>query len=116
MRVVVPIEELRGLNSRLSNHFGRAPYYALIDLGSNEVKYLRNPREEGVKPGEFFSGLGIDYVVVKGGVGRRALELLRGAGVEVLTTDVSTLGEVIECLRRGSLRRFEGPACGGGFE
>ena len=115
MKVLVPLIELRGTDSRLSDHFGRAPYYALIHLegGKVSIDYLENPRTKGIKPGEFFSKLGIDYVVVKGGIGARALNILRSVGTEVLITEADTLAEVIDELRKGTLRRFEGVPCGG---
>ncbi len=115
MKVLVPLNELRGLESRISTHFGRAPYYALVHLEGDEVSinYLSNPRSQGLRPGEYFSKLGIDYVVVKGGIGARALELLRSVGAEVLVTNSDTLAKVIEEFREGRLRRFSGEPCGG---
>lgn len=115
MKVLVPLTELRGTDSRISDHFGRASYYALIRLEGDKVSidYLENPRARGIRPGEFFSELGIDYVVIKGGIGARALNILRSVGTEVLTTEANTLAEVIDEIRRGTLRRFEGTPCGG---
>ena len=34
-RIVVPVSEEKGIDSRLSQHFGRAPFYAIIDLDEN---------------------------------------------------------------------------------
>ncbi|NIP67492.1 hypothetical protein GWN63_05550, partial [Candidatus Bathyarchaeota archaeon] len=34
-RIVIPVLEEGGLEARLSEHFGRAPFFAVIDLGEN---------------------------------------------------------------------------------
>ena len=32
-RIVIPVEDESGLNSRISDHFGRTPYFAILNLG-----------------------------------------------------------------------------------
>lgn len=48
-RIVVPTEDEGGLDSRLAEHFGRAPYFAVIDLNEKDevssVKTVPNTGE-----------------------------------------------------------------------
>jgi len=35
VKIVIPVEDVNGLNSRLSQHFGRAPYFTVVELDEN---------------------------------------------------------------------------------
>jgi predicted Fe-Mo cluster-binding NifX family protein len=37
MRIAVPSVDDRGLESEMSAHFGRAPYYTLVDVENGEI-------------------------------------------------------------------------------
>ncbi len=118
MKVIVPVLERAGLGSRLSDHFGRASHYAVIEVrpdGEVSVDFVDNPRTQGTKPGQYFAELAVDLVAIKegGGIGRRALEALRQAGVEVVIINAATIEEAIEQLRKGSYRPYAGSGCPG---
>ena len=34
-RIVIPVENEAGLEARVAEHFGRAPYFAVVDLDEN---------------------------------------------------------------------------------
>jgi predicted Fe-Mo cluster-binding NifX family protein len=34
-RIVIPVEDERGLEARVAEHFGRAPFFAVVDLDEN---------------------------------------------------------------------------------
>jgi len=42
MRIAIPCINDDGLNSEISMHFGRSPYYAFIDIEDNEIKKYRS--------------------------------------------------------------------------
>ncbi|MBO3754306.1 MAG: hypothetical protein FGF53_05460 [Candidatus Brockarchaeota archaeon] len=53
MRIVIPVEDDRGLDSRLSEHFGRAPLFLMIELDEGgRVLKQETMRNEG----EHFGG------------------------------------------------------------
>ena len=114
-KVMVPLKSKEGLKSRISEHFGRAPYFAIIDLsgGDAKVEFIENPRRQGYAPGEYAVVSGVEYVVIKGGIGVRALQLLRRRGVRVIETSGEVLEDVIEELRAGKLREYVGEGCPG---
>ncbi|MBO3842267.1 MAG: NifB/NifX family molybdenum-iron cluster-binding protein, partial [Candidatus Brockarchaeota archaeon] len=54
-RIAVPVVEENGLNSRLAEHFGRAPYFAIVELDENdEVSSVQTVSNVG----EHFKGAG----------------------------------------------------------
>ena len=114
-KVMVPLESREGLRSRISEHFGRAPYFAVIDLSGGDIKvdFIENPRSQGYTPGEYAVVSGAEYVVIKGGIGVKALQLLRERGVKVVETSGETLEDVIEELKSGKLREYVGEGCPG---
>ncbi|MEM2487349.1 MAG: NifB/NifX family molybdenum-iron cluster-binding protein [Thermoproteota archaeon] len=55
IRIIVPVAEEKGLDSCLAEHFGRAPYFAVIDLDEN---YEVSKVEIVSNTGEHFGGAG----------------------------------------------------------
>ncbi len=115
VKAVVPLDSLEGLESEVAEHFGRAPYFALVELrgGEARVEFFENPRRWGRAPGAYVAEMGVDCVVVKGGIGARALALLRESGVKVLEVEGGRLGEVVEALKSGRYREYAGEGCPG---
>jgi len=114
-RVMVPLLIREGPSSRISDHFGRAPYFALIELRNDDVKIeiIENPKTLGYTPAQYAIVSGVEYVVVKGGIGVKAIQLLRGHGIKIIETSGETLDEVIEELKSGKLREYIGEGCPG---
>lgn len=109
MRVVIPVVEEAGLGSRLSGHFGRTPYFAVVeldeDLGVVEVKMVPNvSKHMGGRgfPPEHILSLSPDVVIVPG-MGPRALRWFQEARVPVLRATTWTVKENIEAYRRNLL-------------
>jgi predicted Fe-Mo cluster-binding NifX family protein len=55
-RIVVPTEDGNGLDARLSEHFGRAPYYIIVDL--DEVRNILSVQSVS-NESEHFGGFGL---------------------------------------------------------
>ncbi|ABP49807.1 Dinitrogenase iron-molybdenum cofactor biosynthesis [Pyrobaculum arsenaticum DSM 13514] len=105
MRILVPVEEPRGLESPVSEEFGEAPYFAVVTDGG--VQILTN---EEVMRGfrhrwEAIVALKPDVVITKE-IGRPAYQALRSRGVRIYLADGATLKEALEKLRRGELAEF----------
>jgi len=120
MRYLVPLEDELGSMSRVSPHFGRSPYFAIIALNSSkgaveaEIESILDRGEAGGSGiVEFIGKLGVDAVIVKG-IGVRALKTLQGMGVSVYRTSSDTLHEVMKEIAEGRLALFDsGEACEG---
>jgi predicted Fe-Mo cluster-binding NifX family protein len=74
-------------NGKLTAHFGHCQEFALIDVEKNEIKnkqvLVPPPHEPGVLP-KWLHQQGAN-IVIAGGMGPRAIELLNEAGIQVIT-------------------------------
>jgi predicted Fe-Mo cluster-binding NifX family protein len=102
MRIVVPVSDEGGIDARLSEHFGRAPYYAIIDL-DDEGEVIG--QETIANTSEHFGGVGHPpdrilqlkpKALVTYGMGPRALRIFQSAKVAVLRTNANTVREVVK--------------------
>ena len=109
MRITVSADDNSGLDSVVSPHFGRCPYYVLVDLEGQEVKRVNgvanpyyNHHQRGQVP-SFIRSQGAD-VMLTGGMGRRALGLFEQYGVEAVTGASGTVRHALEGYLGGKLR------------
>ena len=118
MRIVVPVASKNGLYSKIYEHFGRAPYYALMELDEEynvkKIDFIENPRAMGYIPGIYFSQLGVEYIVVReGGIGARAIEVLKQGGIKILVANGNNLEDILRSIKEGSLKPYTGLGCPG---
>lgn len=118
MRLCIPTTDDRGLGGRISDHFGSAPYFTLVESETGEAKVVRNLHGDH-EPGtchsaEALRAFGVGAVVCRG-LGRRAFGRLRSMGLPVYVTDDVDASRVLEAFRAGSLSRLSSEAaCHGG--
>lgn len=118
MRLCIPTTTDRGTGSRLSPHFGSAPFFALVDSATGETITIANGHarhEHGrCEPTRSLEGQGVDAVVCRG-LGHRALGRLGAGGIPVLATEAWTVAKALEAFRTGTLRPLTPEeACAGG--
>ena len=111
-RIVVPVSDDRGIDAQLSQHFGRAPFFAIIDLD-----------EEGhvigqgtiANTSEHFGGVGRPpdrilqlkpKALITYGLGPKALRVFQNAGVAVLRTEANTVREVVRAYNNNELQEL----------
>jgi predicted Fe-Mo cluster-binding NifX family protein len=109
VRIVIPVEDTNGLNARLSQHFGRAPYFAVVELDENrKVLNLQMVPNKS----EHFGGMGQPpqiimslrpNAVITYGMGFRALNMFQSANVAVLQTSKDFVKDVIEAYNKDEL-------------
>lgn len=108
MRIVVSAQDARGLASEVDSHFGRCPFFAIVDVNGSEViavEAVENPFYGQHQPGQvpaFIRGLGADAMVT-GGMGGRAVELFQGYGIEAVTGAGGTVQEALAAYLDGRL-------------
>jgi predicted Fe-Mo cluster-binding NifX family protein len=108
-RVIVPTQNQQGLDARLAEHFGRAPYYTIVELDENEevssVKTVPNV-------GEHAGGMGYSHdhileykptALIVYGMGPRGLMTFQSAGVAVLKANADTVSEVVSAYKSDAL-------------
>jgi len=101
VRIVIPTLDENDLDAQLSGHFGRAPYFTVVDLGEDgSVAGQRTI----VNDSEHFGGVGLPpdrilqlkpNALITYGMGHKALSIFQEAKVAVLRTNASTVREVI---------------------
>jgi predicted Fe-Mo cluster-binding NifX family protein len=110
-RIVIPAEDENGLNARLSEHFGRAPYFIIVELEDGSVTSVQVMPNES----EHFGGFGLPSdcilqvrpnAIITYGIGPRALSIFQRAGVAVLRANADTVKDVIEAYRQGKLEEL----------
>jgi predicted Fe-Mo cluster-binding NifX family protein len=111
-RIVVPVADESGLNAQLAEHFGRAPYFAVVDLDeSGEVSNVKTVPNVGEHCGG--SGQAHDNIlelkpnaIAVYGMGPRGLTTFQNAGVAVLKADGNTVREVIAAHKEDRLQEL----------
>ena len=112
VRIVIPVLEESGLNARLSEHFGRAPYFAVIELDENgRVSNQRTVPNVGEHLGG--SGRRADFIlqlkpnaIITYGMGPRGLNIYQSVRVAVLRANANTVGEVIAAYNKDELEEL----------
>jgi len=89
-RIAFACEDDAGLESELSAHFGRCPYYTVVEVEGNQIiksEVLKNPYFNNHQPGavpNFIRSQNV-HVMIAGGMGPRAIDLFNQFGIEVAT-------------------------------
>jgi predicted Fe-Mo cluster-binding NifX family protein len=107
--IAVAAEDGRGLAGQVSAHFGRCPYYVLVEANGGSVagsRIVSNPYFELHRPGvmpRFIRDLGAN-VIIAGGMGPRAIEMFHSFGIDVATGATGAVEDVLGAFLRGEHR------------
>ena len=108
MRIVVSSDNNKELDSSVSHHFGRCPYFTIVDLEGNKiikVKSVDNPYFSSHSVGQvpsFVKELGAD-IMLAGGMGRRAISIFSDFGIGCSTGAAGTVKSSIDNYTAGIL-------------
>ncbi len=108
-RIAISSQTSEGLDSAVANHFGRCPYFALVDMEGHEiqtVELIENPYYAAHQPGQvpqFIHDQKAD-VMLSGGMGGRAIQFFKQFGVEAATGASGTVRTALEAYHGGELR------------
>lgn len=111
-RIAVSADDSHGMDSVVSPHFGRCPYYILVDLDGQEVRQVNavaNPyhgqHTPGAVPG-FIQSQGAN-VMLAGGMGQRAIGFFQKYGIQAVTGASGTVRHALEQYLGGGLEGAE---------
>jgi predicted Fe-Mo cluster-binding NifX family protein len=106
MKVCIPVEEYRGLESTVFGHFGSAPVFALVDTETLTVESLANRDEHhqhgACSPLKAIGGRQVNAVIV-GGIGSGAIRGLQSAGIDVFRFVGGTVADAVQQFKAGTL-------------
>jgi len=98
MKILIPINENKGIESKLSGHFGHCPYFGIYETESQNIEVVKNNLDhsnEKLTPIDQIMKFHADIVFSKG-IGERAIKLFSQTNMKLKTGDFETLGEVIK--------------------
>jgi len=117
-RIGIPVSQRQGLDSEVSPHFARAPYFAIVEIVEDEIestKFVKNPgqeleRRKGIKAVEALESEEVDAMIC-GEVGEGPYELLTAKAVKLLRapSGENTLQSVLDMFLSGNLQRIQSP-------
>ena len=122
-KIAFACEANNELDSEMSMHFGRCPYYIMVAVeGTNVIKTeeLANPFFNGHVPGvvpEFINEQNVN-VMIAGGMGPKAIDMFKGFGIEVVTGVAGKVGNVLTAYLDGKVtgtaacKHDHGDSCG----
>jgi len=108
MRVAVSANENKGLDSAIGAHFGRCPFFVLVDVEEGKVQAVQtidNPYYHQHQPGQvpgFIRTQEAD-VMLSGGMGGRAVTFFQQYGIEPVTGAAGTVRQSIDAYLAGEL-------------
>jgi predicted Fe-Mo cluster-binding NifX family protein len=106
-----------GLDDKVSDVFGRAVSFTIVDVEDGEIKNFEIVRNDfavrgggaGVAVSQFLIDKGVNAVIT-GNVGPNALAVLSSAGVKVYRGSGLTVKDAVEKLVRGELEEITSPS------
>lgn len=101
----IPTNDDRGVDAKISSHFGRAAWFTFVNTATGEVESLRNDVNGHVHgacvPTEEILRRRVEGVVCRG-IGRGASTRLAAAGIAVYLTEERVASSALEALRAGN--------------
>ena len=106
MWICVPTEDQSGLDAKIGEHFGRVPYYTVVNTKSSAVKVIDNTGVHGaavgMTPAEIIAREAAD-VVLCAGLGRRAISIFEDYGIRVFIGAAGTVQDAIDAYQNSQL-------------
>jgi predicted Fe-Mo cluster-binding NifX family protein len=108
MKVAVSAENNNGLQSRVSAHFGRCPYFIMVEVEDGQIQdvsAVENPFYAAHAAGQvpsFIHGQHADAILA-GGMGRRAMAMFEEMGIDPVCGVPGTVGPAVQAYLAGTL-------------
>ena len=118
MRIAIPTLDAKGYDSKIAEHFGRAPFFTVIETETGKLYSRKNNGQHfggHARPGKMMQEELVETVLCAN-LGRKALVMLRESGTRVFTGASGTVRQAFEAFNSGKLSEPEEDSvcCGGG--
>ena len=106
------------LDSPLDSRFGRAPKFLVYDLDAETFEVIDNQDNMAMAHGAGVQSAGMvarlgPSAVVTGHCGPKAFQVLTAAGIDICTSEATTVAEALDQYRSGKLSHALGSDVGG---
>ncbi|XHH09523.1 MAG: NifB/NifX family molybdenum-iron cluster-binding protein [Candidatus Bathyarchaeia archaeon] len=107
-KIVVPTENQEGMNAQVAEHFGRTPYFTVVELDNGKVVKV----DTVTNTSEHVGGVGTAFeqiialnpkAIIVNGMGPRGIMNFNNAGVKVLRATAQVVNKVVEAYNAGQL-------------
>jgi len=104
----------------VSSHFGRCPYFTIIEIEDEKIlskEVIKNPGHQPAFLPQFLSEIGVSCIMA-GGMGRRAQGLFAEKDIEIMIGVTGEIDEVVSRFVSGRLKAGESlcvPGSGRGY-
>lgn len=106
MKICIPTMGSKGLEERVHEHFGGAPFFTLVETQTGAVEIIDNQNQHhshgSCHPMLSLNGKGVEAVVTSG-MGRRAIEMLNDGNVKVYRAEGATVADIVNQYKSGVL-------------
>lgn len=105
MKIGLPSTGTRGLDDMIGEHFGRVPYYAIVDSETMETKVIENTSNHmggTLAPPELLKEKGVEVMICRG-LGRKAVAMFNDMDICVYVEANGTIRECIDAFKKEEL-------------
>ena len=109
MKIAIPTEEDKGLQTTVSRHFGRCKTYTIIDKDGKFIGVIKNISSHfgGKKsPPELMKDFDINVLLCRG-IGSKALKLCKELNIDVFIGDGKSVLKLFNKWKKGCLIRAD---------
>jgi len=114
MKICIPTLENKEGDSKVSQHFGSAPFFLIYDSEKKSFQSINNRNQHhehgACSPLKTFSDDAFDAIVVNG-IGERAMTLIKEKGMKVYKTSAFTVADIIKQFNSGNLTEIDPECC-----
>ena len=113
MKIAVTAENDNGYASNVNPHFGRSPYFAIVDTQTDEIDLVKNEAARasggaGVSAAQLISDRGVE-ALISGSIGPKAHTALSRGQIEMYSIKEGTVRQALEAFEEGSLSQLTSP-------
>jgi len=117
MKVCIPTLTAGGKDAKISEHFGSSPFFTIYDSTDGAFTAAENSNQHHAHgtchPISALAGAKVDAVICRG-MGARAVQGLKQAGITVYSCDADTAGQAVKAFEQKVLTELSGEgACRG---
>ena len=98
MKILIPVLDNNKENSKISLHFGHAPFFAIYDSENKELTFFKNTIDHSnpnLTPVDQLSEYKCEIVYVKD-IGQRAINLFKEKNIILKTGNYETVQEIMD--------------------
>ena len=106
MKLCIPTMDKQGLNSPISDHFGKAPTFTIFDTETSKITVFVNESDHmgGTgSPPDHIAKYGVETVLASG-AGAKAISMLNDHGIKVYVGNKGTVSDALENWKNKTLK------------